>query len=86
MNRCDCLDRCGDDPDVQRGKVIKCPHYDRIRREEERARAMAMLARELESPHVQETVNNGLAYIIREYPDRADLAKRLISLVSGHRA
>ena len=85
MNRCDCLDRCGDDPDVMRGKARKCPNFDRIRREEERCRAMEMLARELESPFAQETINNGLAYIIREYPDRAALARRLAILVAGHR-
>lgn len=28
MERCDCLDRCGDDERVAKGKVAKCERYD----------------------------------------------------------
>jgi len=27
MNSCDCLNYCGDDPDVHSGKVVPCAHF-----------------------------------------------------------
>ena len=84
MERCDCLNECGDDTRVAAGRARKCAAYDRLQADEQCRRAHAELLRELVRPQAQELVCNGLAYIIREYPGKAASARRLQSLVMGH--
>ena len=83
MDRCDCLNDCGDDSRVAAGKARKCQHYDRLQADEQRRQAHTELLRQLAHPQVQELVCNGLAYVIREYPDKATDARRVQSLVMG---
>lgn len=80
---CDCLNECGDDLRVMAGKVKCCPDYMRMVCERERDQAMKELSSVLRAPWAQDVIGNGLAYIIREYPERADQARLLISLVNG---
>lgn len=80
---CDCLNECGDDGRVAAGKVKCCPTYMGMVSERERSQAMQELSRVLRAPWAQDVIGNGLAYIIREYPERADQARLLISLVNG---
>lgn len=83
MESCDCLNDCGDDHRVADGKVKSCPDYMRMVSERERHQAMQELARVLRNPWAQDVMGNGLAYIVREYPERADQARQLLCLVNG---
>lgn len=83
LEHCDCLNDCGDDRRVAAGMVRKCDHYDGLCREEERSRAMEQLAHELRGTEAQELLGNGLAAVIRNYPEQAAACRRLLSLVSG---
>jgi hypothetical protein len=83
MERCDCLNECGDDHCVAKCTVRKCENYDKFRAEEEGRLAMQELSNALRDPVNQELVGNGLASIIRNYPDKAIRCQRLISLVMG---
>lgn len=84
MERCDCLNECGDDSRVAAGQVRKCRGYDRLQADERRRLAHTELLRELARTQAQELVCNGLAYVIREYPDKASEARHLQDLVMGY--
>lgn len=83
LEHCDCLNDCGDDARVAAGKVKCCPAYMKMVCERERHQAMQELSRVLRNPWAQDVIGNGLAYIVREYPERADQARLLIRLVQG---
>lgn len=83
MERCDCLNGCGDDPRVAKGAARKCDRYDEFRAEEERRRAMQELEHALRDPANQELLANGLASIIRNYPEKTTMCRRMLSLVTG---
>ena len=44
---------------------------------------MEQLAHELRGTEAQELLGNGLAAVIRNYPEQAAACRRLLSLVSG---
>lgn len=83
MERCDCLNMCGDDRRVAAGKVQKCERYDEFRAEDERRAAMQELERALRDPANQELLANGLASVIRTYPEKAAACRALLPLLAG---
>jgi hypothetical protein len=80
---CECLNACGDDGRVRAGSVKGCAVWQRTQAERLHAQYVRTLAKRIRQPIFMDVVSNGLAYIVREYPDRSEQARYLIHLIAA---
>ncbi len=80
---CECLNDCGDDRRVLAGSLKGCAVWQRTQAERLHAQYVRRLAERIRQPAFMDVVSNGLAYIVREYPDRAEQARYLIHLIAA---